>query len=208
MKTRWVLSGLVVIILAWLILLVTACAQDAPTLSTTATPTALPTSEGTADSSPPTEESVDPAASISTAAAARTPIPTPTPTGFEETAESFAAHTGLSERTFLGIPIANWVDLAGAALLIVAGYFVARLLVNQVLKRVVERTKTKLDDEIFAAAANELRWLLVIYIVDFAISGLAFLSDNLRTLLDDLFFLTVLAILTSIPFFSLKAFNM
>jgi small-conductance mechanosensitive channel len=198
MKARWFFKGSTIVMMVWLILLVSACAAATPAPTPTFTQPATPVSGGTAESSPPTEESGDAAAGISTAAAARTPIPTPTPTGFEETAESFAERTGLSGRTFLGIPVPHWFDLAGAALLIVAGYFIARLLINQILGWIVQRTKTKLDDEIFATAANELRWLVVIYIADFAVSGLAFLSDNLRTLLDDLFFLAVLVILTAL----------
>jgi small-conductance mechanosensitive channel len=82
-------------------------------------------------------------------------------------------------------------------LLIVGGYFIARLLVNQILKWIVGRTKTKLDDEIYAEVDNELRWLMVLIIADFAISGLSFLGDTVRTGLNDVFFLLDMIILTS-----------
>ncbi len=82
-------------------------------------------------------------------------------------------------------------------MIIVAGYFVAHLLVNQILKWIVGRTKTKLDDEIFGEVNDELRWLVAIIIADFAVSGWSFLGDTLRTAVNDLFFILRLIILTS-----------
>jgi small-conductance mechanosensitive channel len=69
--------------------------------------------------------------------------------------------------------------------------------VNQILKWIVGRTKTKLDDEIFNELENELRWTVVLVIAGYAISGLSFLSDRLRTLANDAFFILLLIILTS-----------
>ena len=134
---------------------------------------------------------------MATAVAARTPIPTPTRTNFEQRVDSFATRTGLSERTFLGVSASHWLELAGALLSIVAGYFVARLLVNQILKRIVRRSKTKLDDEILGEVADELRWFVVLIIANFTLSGLSFLSDRLRTTVNDLFFVLMLITLTS-----------
>jgi small-conductance mechanosensitive channel len=82
-------------------------------------------------------------------------------------------------------------------LIIIGGYLIARLLVNVILKRIVGRTKTKLDDEIFGEVNNELRWLVVLLLADFAISDLSFLGDTVRTRINDLFFLLNLIILTS-----------
>ena len=82
-------------------------------------------------------------------------------------------------------------------LIIAGGYFIARLLVKRHSEADRRRTKTKLDDEIFAEVDNELRWLVVLLIADFAISGLSFLGDTLRTRINDLFFLLNLIILTS-----------
>jgi MscS family membrane protein len=176
-------------------MLVPACAPATPT--PTVTPPASPVSGGTAESTSPTQESGDSAAAISTAAAARTPIPTPTRRAIEQRAVGFAEQTGLSEQTFLGKPVVDWLELVGAVLLIIVGYFLVRLLVNRLLKWIVGQTKTKLDDEIFGELENELRWFVVLIIVGYSISGLSFLSDRLRTLANDVFFILLLIILTS-----------
>ena len=194
MMARRVLTGAAYVTIFWLILLVQACAPAAPS------PTSAPVSGGTAESSLPpqqTQESGDPAAGITTAVAARTPIPTPTRTNIEQRIDSFVTSSG---GTIFGISNSVWLELAGAVFMIVAGYFVARLLVNQVLKRIVGRTKTKLDDEIFGAVDNELQWFVVLIIANFTFSGLSFLGDRLRTLVDDLIFLLMLIVLTSMVF--------
>jgi small-conductance mechanosensitive channel len=134
---------------------------------------------------------------MSTAVAARTAIPTPTRTNIERRVDSVATRTGLSGRTFLGVPASAWLELAGALLSVVVTYFVARLLVNQILKRIVGRTETKLDDEILGEVDNELRWFVVLIIANFTFSGLSFLNDRLRTAVNDLFFVLLLIILTS-----------
>jgi small-conductance mechanosensitive channel len=198
MKARRALTGATIVTLIWIILLMPACAPATPTPGQTAP--ASPVSGGTTEASPPPQRTQDRrggAAGISTAVAARTPIPTPTRTNIEQRFDSFANRTGLGGRSFLGISASAWLELAGALLTIVAGYFVVRLLVNQILKRIVGRTKAKLDDEILAEIANELRWFLLLILADFIVSGLSFLHDRLRTAVNDLLFLLWLTILTS-----------
>jgi MscS family membrane protein len=193
MKARWVLRGTAIVTMVWLILLLPACAPAPPT------PTGTPASEGTAEPNPApqtAEESSGSAAGFSTAVAARTPIPTPTPNPIERRVDSIAERIGLQGATFLGIPVSDWAELAASALTIVVGYFFARLLVNQILKRIVRRTKTKLDDDYLNEVNRWLRWLVIFIIADYAISGLSFLNDDIRTDINDIFYLLKLIILT------------
>jgi len=194
MSTPGVLTGAAIVLMVWLALLLSACSPAAPT----APPTSTLVSGGTAESSPSTQESVDPAADISTSVAARTPIPTPTPNRVERAVEDVADRTGLAERSLFGLSVGHWLEIAGAVLTIIVALLLARLLVQQLLKRIVDRTKTKLDDAIFAEVGDELRWLLILIAANFAISDLSFLGDTLRTAINDLFFLLNLIILTSI----------
>jgi small-conductance mechanosensitive channel len=196
MKSSRVLTGAAILVMLWLIFLVPACASDTPPPTPTVTPPAAPISAGTAEPTLSSAES-GAAAGFSTAVAARTPIPTPTPSAIERRTSEVADRFGLGQRTFLGLTGNQWAELVGATLIIAGGYFFARLLVNQILKRIVKRTKTKLDDEMFVEVKDELQWLLILFIVDFAVSGLSFLGDTLRTATDDLFFVLNLIILTS-----------
>lgn len=201
MKTRWFFKWTAIVTMAWLILLAAACApaEPTPTPQPVETPPAPPVSGGTAESSPAPQPTAEggAAADMSTAAAARTPIPTSTPGPIERGVDNFAERAGWSEETFLGLAVSNWVDLLVAALIIVAGYFISHLLVDQILKRMVGRTQTKLDDNYLDAVNGKLRWLVILIFTQYAISRISFLSDALRTGLIDLLFLSKLIILTS-----------
>jgi len=184
--------------IAWLVLLLAACAPAPATPA--GTPANTPVSAGTAESTPAPQaapEGEDAAASFATSVIARTPIPTPTPSRIERQVDSAAERMGLSGRTFLGLTASDWADLAFSALIIVAGYFLARVLVNTVLKRIAARTPTKLDDEILKEIGRNLRWFVMLLFANFAISGLAFIGDTTRTILNDIVFLLGLVILTS-----------
>jgi small-conductance mechanosensitive channel len=204
MKARWFFKAATIVMMVWLILLVPACAPAAltPTPQPTETPPFSPTSASTAESSssPQPTEASDAAAGMSTAAAARTPIPTSTPGPVERGVEEIAERSGLSGETFLGLPVSYWVDLIVAALIIVAGYLVTSLLVDQILTRIVKRTKTTLDDDFLNEVNGKLRWLVILIITQYAISRISFLSDDLRTDLNDLLFVAKLVILTAMAF--------
>jgi len=161
-------------------------------------PESTPASAGTAEPAPQTtSESDGAAAGMATSAAARTPIPTPTPNRIERGVDTVADNMGFSGSTFLGLGVSDWADLALSALIVVTGYFLALLLVNTILRRIAKRTPTKLDDALLRKGSRHLRWLVILLFVDFAISGLAFLDDRLRTILNDVTFLLALALLTS-----------
>lgn len=182
-----------IITIVWLFALLVACAQ-AP-----ATPTGTPVSAATSAVTPSPEAAEDSggAAGIATSAAARTPIPTPTPGRVEQRAETIAENLNISGRTFLGLTVGDWADLLSSLLIVVAGYFVSRLVVNTILKRIAARSKNKLDDVILAEIDRELRWLVMLVFANYAISDLAFIGDTTRTILNDIIFLLGLAILTS-----------
>jgi small-conductance mechanosensitive channel len=187
--------GTLFVTVALFILLAAGCAPPP------AAPTVTPVSGDTAESTPApqaTQESDGAAAGMATSVAARTPIPTPTPSGIERRIDTRVESMGLDGRTFLGLTIADWADLALAAFIILVGYFAARLLVNQVLKRIAKRLPTEFDDEFLNEVSSELRWLVVLLFANYAVSGLAFLSDTLRTILNDIIFLLGLALLTAV----------
>jgi len=198
MKICRVLTGSAIVTMVLFILLVQACAPATPTPTLPASPVSRGTT-GSSSAPQPTATS-GAAASMSTAAAARTPIPTPTPGPIERGIDDIAEHTGLSEETFLGIPVSNWIDLLVAALTIIAGYFVASLLVDRILKRMVGRTKTKLDDDYLNEVSGKLRWLVILIITQYAISRISILSEALHTGINDILFLSRVIILISMAF--------
>ena len=136
---------------------------------------------------------------VAAAISNRTPEPTPTPDIVTERVEKFAAEAGLSGRTFLGLPAEDWIDMAFSLLIILVGYLLAALgvkLLLALLRLLFRRMPSGFDDAFLASIASELRWLLMVLIVRHALLRLEFLSDELRTRVNDLCFTLGTGIIT------------
>ncbi|MFL7871216.1 MAG: hypothetical protein AB8I58_20480, partial [Anaerolineales bacterium] len=149
--------------------LVTGCqATPTPSAATTTPAPTLSSFETAVSTVTPTSStnnlSVQGAA---TAVAARTPLPTPTPGIIDRGVEQITDQLGLTGKIFLGLTIYGWINLAISGLIILAGYVVANLLVNTVLKRLVKRSDFQFDDQFLSAIENPLRWLIVAFIARF-----------------------------------------
>jgi small-conductance mechanosensitive channel len=176
--------------------LVTGCqATPTPSAATTTPAPTLSSFETAVSTVTPTSStnnlSVQGAA---TAVAARTPLPTPTPGIIDRGVEQITDQLGLTGKIFLGLTIYGWINLAISGLIILAGYVVANLLVNTVLKRLVKRSDFQFDDQFLSAIENPLRWLIVAFIARFAVLRLAGLNEGLRTFFDNVFFVVILII--------------
>jgi hypothetical protein len=157
------------------------------------TPEPEPTSppEDEAESTPSGQEAAEEAAE---AVAERTPLPTPVPGPVEELVTDFTVATGLAGKSFLGLTVDDWINLGISVLIFVAGYQLGHRAMRWLLRRIVRRTPTEFDDEFLEAAERELKWFVGLIFLWFATFRLGFLSDGLRTLLNDLYFTAGLAI--------------
>ena len=194
-------------------LLASACGSQSTSPATTSavTPpvpvTAEPETTGTptGDNSAP---SVPEVAQVGTAVADRTAVPTPTPGLVQIAVDEIVADLGLAGKTFLGLTGEDWLNLALSGLIVLAGYLVGSRLLFFLLEQLVRRTSTKFDDDFLRATGGESKWLVVLVFTRFATMRLEFLSDELRTLLDDIFFglgwLLVLAIVLRLVDFAVK----
>jgi small conductance mechanosensitive channel len=201
MKRLYVLNPIILLTLLCLTLLVTACSSEpaAPTATATdtapvPTPSVSGTDEATGESAKKGVQdlSIEELAAI---AAERTPVPSPTPGPVDKMVEQVATESGLAGKRFLALTTENWINLAVSALIVLIGSLLVIPLLFGLLRWAVRRTKTQFDDDFLATVGPELRWLVVIIITRWAVFRLDFLSDGLRGLLDDLFFLLVLGIL-------------
>ena len=209
-----------VVIIAWLMfsILATACSSAAPEETTTPTApavtgTAAPAENGTppAEGAPPSEvaqmeedtppaeeESVESVKDVATAVSARTPVPTSTPDRIDRKIEYITTQTGLTGRTFLGLPIEYWINLIISILIALAGYFIVIKLLTKLLTRLVNRTEEKLDDEILDLIVKYLNWLLLLLLIRFALLRLDFLEETIRTIINDLIFISGVGIISVI----------
>ena len=125
----------------------------------------------------------------------RTPEPTATPGLIADEVEKLARATGLYTASFLGLSGTDWINLGISMLIVLVGYALGTLLIRGVLPKVVRRTAYTLDDKLLQAIGPELRWLVVILVVNFATKRLTFLSVEVKTVLADIYFVlgTVIA---------------
>jgi small-conductance mechanosensitive channel len=206
---------LLVLALNLLLLSLLACAcgsqSTSPAATSAVTPpapaTAKPETTGTpaGDGSAP---SVAEVAQVGTAVADRTAVPTPTPGMVQIAVDQIATDLGLTAKTFLGLTGEDWLNLALSGLLVLAGYLVGGRLLIYLLELLVGLTTTKFDDDFLEATGGKPKWLVVLIVTRFATMRLEFLSDELRTLLDDIFFglgwFLVLAIILRLVGFAVK----
>jgi len=125
----------------------------------------------------------------------RTPVPTATPDALTEEIIQIVQETGLSQKTLFWLGFADWINLGISLLYVLAGYLIGTWLIRWLLPRLVNRTKTNLDDRLLQVSANELRWLAVVLIFRFSIVRLNFIHPSVKLFIADIsFFLIVFLI--------------
>ena len=124
----------------------------------------------------------------------RTPAPTATPGLIEREVEAVTAETGLAWTYFLGLSTPDWINLGVSLVAVVLGYLLGTLLIRRILPAVARRTPTELDDRFLDKVGSDLRWLLVVIVMNWGTRRLTFVSPDLKDLMGDLYFLVGLAI--------------
>jgi MscS family membrane protein len=122
----------------------------------------------------------------------RTPVPTVTPGAVEDVVESFTETVGIEDFNFLGLSSADWINLAISIALVLFLYKVGMWLIHSLLRRVVERTATDLDDRFLTGMNDQIRWFITIFAVQVTLLRLQFIDAVLKTKIRDISFLLYL----------------
>jgi MscS family membrane protein len=146
--------------------------------------------EGTAESGTPADEASAPTATglLDEVLTTRTPVLTATPGPLEQGISRLAATTGLDETRFLGLTGTDWLNLGVSLIFVLAGYLLGTWLIRRVLLRLIRRTPTEFDDRVLKAAGNNLRWLVVILLLNYSTTRLTFVSATVKMVLSDIYF--------------------
>jgi MscS family membrane protein len=186
--------------LAWVLialsLLLAACsgAASQETPQPAPTPTVTPQAEETPGPEA-TESEVEPLAEI---VVSRTPEPTATPDRAAQAVSQFTRAIGLARKTYLGLSVADWINLAISLGIVLIGYALGVLLTGVLLHRIAGRSSDRMVAAIVKASAPSLRWLIVILVLSFATDRLTFLSAELKKVLGDVYFVLGLVLSTRI----------
>lgn len=209
------LNSLVIVAILGLSFLLVACGQEEPgTIPTPANETLTPEGWIQSTEEPPGTPTPDVAVeAVSTATNAvgldqisslediaaileqRAPVSTPTPGVVNQVIETILHEMGLSGYSFLGQTTNNWINIGLSILLVPIGYALGAWLLLRLLNWVVQRTKTHFDDEFLATIERELRWFVLLIVLQIAILRLEIWSIKLRIVLNDIFFFLLLGVL-------------
>jgi MscS family membrane protein len=165
----------------------TPAPTEAPVAGATVQPESTPQPESTAGSA---------AAGVASTVSARTPVPTPTLSAIDQQINKITASAGIAGETFLGLTATDWINIALSALIALFGYLLGGRLLIRGLRWFVHRTDLTVDNDLLKKIGQELQWLVFLVFARFAVMRLDFITDGLRRLLDDLFFVSLLLMAT------------
>lgn len=128
----------------------------------------------------------------------RTPLPAATPDIIQEAVASAAERVGLDGVSFLGLSATDWIDLGVSLLIVLVGYLIGTWVIRRLLPRIVRRTPTEFDDRLLAIVGSDIRWLVVLFVFQYAILRLLFVRAQVSAALIDLIFVVELIIVLRI----------
>ncbi len=126
----------------------------------------------------------------------RVPLPEPTPDAIGREITAFSESSKLADSSFLGLSLADWLNLGVSLLIILLGYLLGTWLIRYLLRWLVNRTSPETGRAVLDAIGPQLRWLIVILSLHLATFRLSFLNATLKRVLFDLYFLLALLLIT------------
>jgi small-conductance mechanosensitive channel len=164
-------------------------APDTPPTETTVGTDAVSDAESGGDAQAP-ESGED----VIEVVASRTPIPTSTPGAIEMVVENFTTNVGIEDLIILGLSSADWINLVISIVLALFLYRIGMWLIRSFLRRVVARTPPEFDDRFLEETDQQIRWLIIVFVIEKSLLRLQFLSVDLKSTIKDTTFVLYLII--------------
>ena len=200
--TRVLISVLIVLAFG---VMISACGSQVTASPVPQAESATDTGSQIADISPTVQPEATPepqstigaaAGDVASTVTSRTPVPTPTPSRVDQKINQFTESVGIAGDTFLGLSVNDWINIIISVLIVLLGYLLGGSVLTRVLRWFVGRTGMTLDDKLLNDIGEELQWMVVIVFARYAVMRLEFITGGFRTLLDDIFFILLLAVIT------------
>jgi len=96
---------------------------------------------------------------------------------------------------FLGLSIEDWINLALSIAIFLLTYLLGKRLLYRGLRAVLSRTRMKKDEEFLEIIKSQINWIVLAIALEISLARLSFLSEGLRVLLNQVFFVAYLTIL-------------
>ena len=117
-----------------------------------------------------------------------TPEPTATPGPLVEYVDEVAESTGLAYRYIFGLSGEDWINLIISILIAAVGIYLITGVIFLLVRRVVSRTASTIDDQILSAIGGQVRGFFVVIVIQFATERLPFVAANLKQTLNQIYF--------------------
>ena len=125
---------------------------------------------------------------------ASTPVPEPTP----ESRETPAENGNMSDNLVVMFSSISWQDVIGVAIsvavILLVAYYGGKLL-YRLLRRIVRRSETDLDNQLLEVIKPQISWFLLALGFQIATRRLTFLNDGIQQLLQTSYFLLYLFVI-------------
>ncbi len=128
----------------------------------------------------------------------RTPEPTATPDPLAREISEFVDNSELTEEALFQLRFEDWINLGVSVLFVLAGYLIGTWVIRWLLPRIVLKTATPLDDRLLKTAGSEVRWLILIFVLQYATSRLVFVSFDFKNMLADIYFLAAFGLIANL----------
>jgi small-conductance mechanosensitive channel len=109
-----------------------------------------------------------------------------------------AAQYGWDQIFFLGLSVEDWINVALSILFFILIYIFGRWLINRGLRGVFKRASIEAGEEFLKIIKPQINWLVITIASQLGLARLTFLSSGLRIVLNQVFFIAYLTILTAI----------
>jgi small-conductance mechanosensitive channel len=103
---------------------------------------------------------------------------------------------GWDQVNFLGLSVEDWINLALSVVFFLLIYHFGKRFINRGLHIVLRRTKLENIDAFLDAIRSPIDWLVLTIGLQFSLARLSFLSSGLRVLLNQVFFVAYLTIIS------------
>ena len=130
--------------------------------------------------------------------ATRVPEPTSTPGSLQQQVINYTTRAGLTTTRFLGLSVADWINLGISLVFILVGYTLGTWLIRSLLPRLARRTTSVFDDEFLKAVGPDIRWFVVVLTISYSTTRLTFFSPTLKVVLKDSYFILSLLLIVRI----------
>jgi len=194
---------LLLLMLVFSLLLLSACGSQTPTTihptpSQTVSVTNTPVAGQNGEQSILDLTGLDVVPTLAGIAPSRTPEPTATPDVLTLEIARIAQKTGFSNKTLFWLDIVDWISLGISLLIVLAGYLLGTWVIHWLLPRLVKRTPTRLDDRLLQVSGRQVRWLVVLVILRFAVTRLDFVNPAIKTFITDICFFSIIFLIAGL----------